>query len=85
AIADAREQAQRTAKQVGMKIDSVFAISPVTIPEIPSNMFPRTEERTIVTASNIPMQQDRVSSEYRLAPIEFSQSVHVIYLISLAK
>jgi uncharacterized protein YggE len=85
AIADARDQAERTVKQLGMKIDSVFAISPVTIPEIPSNMFPRTDERTIVTASNIPTQQDRVSSEYRLAPVEFSQSVHVIYLISPGK
>jgi len=68
-----------------MKIDSVFAVSPVTIPEITSNMFPRTDERTIVTASNIPNQQDRVASEYRLAPVEFSQSVHVIYLISPVK
>jgi uncharacterized protein YggE len=85
AIADARDQAERTVKQLGMKIDSVFAISPVTIPEIPSNMFPRTDERTIVKASNIPTQQDRVSSEYRLAPVEFSQSVHVIYLISPGK
>jgi uncharacterized protein YggE len=85
AIVDAREQAERTAKQLGMKIDSVFAISPVTIPEIPSNMFPRTDERTIVTTSNISTQQDRVSSEYRLAPVEFSQSVHVIYLISPGK
>ena len=85
AIADAREQAERTAKQLGMKIESVFAVSPVTIPEIPSTMFPRTDERTIVTASNIPSQQDRVASEYRLAPVESSQSVHVIYLISPAK
>ena len=85
AITDAREQAERTAKQLGMKIDSVFAVSPVTIPEISSTMFPRTDERTIVTASNIPNQQDRVASEYRLAPVGFSQSVHVIYLISPAK
>jgi uncharacterized protein YggE len=82
AIADAREQAKRTAKELDMKVDSVFAVSPVTIPEIQSTMFPRTDERTVVTASDIPSQQDRVASEYRLAPVGFSQSVHVIYLIS---
>ena len=86
AIADAQGQAEQTAKKLGMKIDSVFAISPVPIPEIQSTMFPTaTEERTIVTASNIPTQEDRVSSEYRLRPVEFSQSVHMIYLISPAK
>ena len=86
AISDARDQADATVKQLGMKIDSVFAVSPVTIPDITPSMFPRTtEERTIVTGSNIPTQQDRVASEYRLAPIDFSQSVHVIYLISPTK
>jgi uncharacterized protein YggE len=86
AISDARSQADATVKQLGMKVDSAFAISPVTIPDITPNMFPRnTEERTVVTGSNIPTQQDRVASEYRLPPVEFTQSVHVIYLISPAK
>src|SRR5439155_11019819 len=40
AVADARQQAEKTTKQAGMKIDSVFAISPVSIPEIESTMFP---------------------------------------------
>ncbi len=86
AISDARDQADATVKQLGMRVDSAFAVSPVTIPDITPSMFPRTtEERTIVTGSNIPTQQDRVASEYRLAPVDFSQSVHVIYLISPAK
>lgn len=85
AIADARQQAEKTAKQAGMKIDSVFAISPVSIPDIESTMFPKTDERVIVTGSNIPTKEDRVSSQYRLAPISLSQTVHIIYLISPMK
>ena len=84
AIADARQQAERMSNLLGTKIDSVFAISPVSIPEIPSYIFPR-DERTIVTGSNIPTKEDRVATDYRLAPVEFTQSVHVIYLISPAK
>jgi len=85
ALADARKQAEKTVKQMGMKIDSVFAISPVPIPEIQSTMFPKGAERVIVTGSNIPTTEDRVGPEYRLQPLSFSQSVHVIYLISPAR
>jgi hypothetical protein len=77
---------KKTVKQMGMKIDSVFAISPVPIPEIQSTMFPKSAlERVIVTGSNIPIREDRVGPEYRLQPLSFSQRVHVIYLISPAK
>jgi uncharacterized protein len=84
AIANAREQADKTLKQTGMKIDSVFAISPIPFPEIQTKIFGETE-RVIVTGSNIPTAQDRVPSEYRLAPVALSETVHVIYLISPAK
>jgi uncharacterized protein YggE len=85
AVAIARQQAEKTLKQTGMKIDSVFAISPVPIPEIASNMFPKAEDRVIVTGSNIPTAEERIASEYRLAAVYLSQSVHVIYLISPVK
>ena len=85
AVANAREQAEKTLKQTGMKIDAVFAVSPVSFPEIQSRIFPAENERTIVTASEIPTKGERVPSEYRLAPVTVSQSVHVIYLISPAK
>jgi len=57
-----------------MKIDSVFAVSPIWFPEIQGKIFPAQNERIIVTPS-----------EYRLAPIAVDQSVHFIYLISRAK
>ena len=38
--------------------------------------FPAKNERTIVTASEIPTKGERVPSEYRLAPIAVDQSVH---------
>jgi uncharacterized protein YggE len=85
AVANARERAEKTLKQTGMKIDSVFAVSPVSFPEIQGRIFPGEAERTIVTASEIPTKGERVPSEYRLAPVTVSQSVHVIYLISPAK
>jgi uncharacterized protein YggE len=57
ALANAHERAEKTLKPMNMKIDSVFAISPVPIPEISSTIFPKERagyERVIVTGSNIP-------------------------------
>jgi uncharacterized protein len=94
AVADARAEAERTLKNTGMKIDSIYAISPVPIPEITSRIFPKGEsttgtgadaENVIVTGSNIPTPEPRLPSEYRLTPVSFRQIVHVIYLISPAK
>ena len=67
----------------GVPLDSVFAISPIPIPEIVSGMFPKDRaegERTIVTGSNIPTAE--LASRYSLAPITITQIVHVIYLMS---
>lgn len=80
ALADARGQAEKSLKPMGMKIDSVFAISPIAWPEIERNMF-ANRERVIVTGSSAPEPEPR----YLVAPITISQSVHVIYLISPAK
>ena len=88
AMANAHERAEKTLKPVNMKIDSVFAISPVPIPEISSTIFPKERaevERVIVTGSNIPTAEEVSPSQYRLAPITVDQIVHVIYLISPAK
>lgn len=89
AVTNARADADRTLKNTGMKVDSIFAISPVGISEIASGMFPKggsaEVERVVVTGSNIPTAEERLPSEYRLTPISFSQVVHVIYLISPAK
>jgi uncharacterized protein YggE len=85
AVADARAQAEKTLKQTGMKIDSVFAVSPVAFPEIRGRIFPADSDRTIVTGSDILTKQDRVPSEYRLAPVSITQNIHVIYLISPTK
>jgi len=82
------KRAEKTLKPVNMKIDSVFAISPVPIPEISSTIFPKERaevERVIVTGSNIPTAEEVSPSQYRLAPITVDQIVHVIYLISPAK
>jgi uncharacterized protein YggE len=84
-LADARERAEKTLKTMGMKIDSVFGVSPVAFPEIRSRIFGEgSTERVIVTGSYI-ATGDMASSQYRLAPVSVSQSVHVIYLISPAK
>jgi len=88
ALANAHERAEKTLKPMNMKIDSVFAISPVPIPEISSTIFPKERtgaERVIVTGSNIPTAEEVPPSQYRLAPITVNQIVHVIYLISPVK
>jgi uncharacterized protein YggE len=84
ALADARERADKTLKPMGMKIDSVFAISPVPVPEIYGRFF-RSPERVIVTGSAVPTLEESGLPKFRLAPLTVSQSVHVIYLISPAQ
>lgn len=89
AIANAHEEAEKTLKALGMKTESVFAISPVPVLDIASTMFPkdRTDgaDRVIVTGSNIPTAEGGKPSQYHLAPVTITQIVHVIYLISAAK
>jgi uncharacterized protein YggE len=79
AIADARQRAERTAKEAGMKIQSVYAISPISIPDIEPTMFPRSD--MLPGAARQAAAGYQVSSQYHLAPIHLSQSVHMIYLI----
>lgn len=78
ALANARERADKTLKPMGMKIDSVFAVSPVPYAQIYTKIFSETE-KYIVTGSSAP------APEYHLGSIHFAQSAHVIYLISPAK
>lgn len=81
ALANAGERAEKTLKAMNMKIDSVFVISPVPVPEISSTIFPKDRagaERVIVTGSNIPTAEETRPSQYRLAPITVTQIIHVI-------
>lgn len=84
ALLNARERAEKTLKAINMKIDSVFAVSPVSFPEIHQRIFSRlpvaSYESAIGDATKRPDP-----TQYRLAPITISQSIHVIYLISPAK
>lgn len=83
AIANAREQAEKTLKPMGMKIDSVFAVSSIDFGEIRKE-FLSGGERVVVTGMNIPAPPDQ-PSEYRLEMIVIESTAHVIYLISPAK
>jgi len=83
ALANARERADKIAKPLGLKTDSVFAISPVQFPQIEGDIF-SSSERVVVTGALPPIQPE-AASHYRLAPVTVSQTVHVIYLISPAK
>ncbi|MDQ6764551.1 MAG: SIMPL domain-containing protein [Verrucomicrobiota bacterium] len=83
ALGNAREWAERTLKPTGMKIDSVYALSPVPFPEIQQKML-GSNERVVVTGSYAGQAQVD-PTKYRLDTIKVSQSVHVIYLISAAK
>ncbi len=81
ALADARTKAEKTLKTTGMKIRSVFAISPVNFPEISSRIF----GGSMVMQSAAYSERSKANpNQYRLAPVTVSQSVHVIYLIAPA-
>jgi uncharacterized protein YggE len=80
AMANARQQAERTAREAGMKIQSPYAISPVSIPEIEPTMLGKGD--VVYAMGRQAAAEYTVPSEYRLAPIHFSQSVHVIYLMA---
>jgi uncharacterized protein YggE len=85
ALANAREQAEKTVKPMNMKIDSVFAVSPVSFPEIETGIF--GSEGSSYTAGYKAAEVERVIAmpQYRFAPVKVTQSVHVIYLISPTK
>lgn len=83
AIADARTRAEKTLKPMGMKIDSVFAVSSIDFAEIKSK-FITSGERVVVTGSNIPAPPDE-PSQYRPEMVTITSTAHVIYLISAAK
>ena len=82
ALIKAREQAEKTLKEINMKIDSVFAVSPVAFNRIQYGIFGSgitAEYESALPAGSLN------ASVYRLPPITVSQSVHVIYLISPTK
>jgi uncharacterized protein YggE len=80
ALKNARERAEKTLQAVGMKIDSIFALSPVAFPEIRQKIWGYEQ-----SASQAPNEGFRILPQYRLAPVSINQNVHVIYLISPAK
>lgn len=80
ALSDARTRAEKTLKPIGMKINSVFALSPVNFPEISPRIFGSNQ-----VAGAYAQRMIANSDQYRLAPVTVRQSVHVIYLISPAK
>lgn len=83
AIANAREKAEKTLKPMGMKIDSVFAVSSIYFGDI-TGEFLEHGERVIVTGMNIPTPPD-TPSEYRLEMIRIESRAHLIYFISPVK
>ena len=86
ALANAREKADKTLKAMGMKIDSVYAVSTAPFQDVQQRMFAvMTTERVVVTGSYIPTGENAPASEYRLGPVSITQNIHVIYLISPAK
>jgi uncharacterized protein len=85
ALANARERAEKTLKEIGMKIDSVFAVSPVTFPEIKQKIFGSTEAIALRNAMPYQATAKPDPAHYRLAPVAVNQSVHVIYFISPSK
>jgi uncharacterized protein YggE len=84
ALTNAREQAERTVKQAGMKIDSVFAISPIPFLAVQGSIF--TEKGLPYERRHkIPTAEEVGPLSYMVAAVTEAQEVHVIYLISPAK
>lgn len=82
ALANAHEQADKTLKALNMKVDSVFAVSPVSFPEIETGIFGAEVVRSPYATAEV--ERVIVTPQYRFAPVKVTQRVHVIYLISPA-
>jgi uncharacterized protein YggE len=82
ALANARDQADKTLKPLNMKIDSVFAVSPVAFPEIEAGILGASRYAGAMQQSEV--ERVIVTPQYRFAPVRVTQRVHVIYLISTA-
>jgi uncharacterized protein YggE len=85
ALANAHERAEKTLQTMGMKIDSVFGVSAAPFREVQSRMFPDSSTERVIVTGNYISSSGLSPSEYRLAPVKISHSIHVIYLISPAK
>lgn len=85
ALANARERAEKTLKPMNMKIDSVFALSPVGFLEIENRIFGEENVTRLGVRSAQAGLPASTGAQYQVAPIKVSQSVHVIYLISPTK
>ncbi len=85
ALKNARNEADRMAKAAGMKVDSVWAISPEAFPNIQNRMLGADSRSVPAVAQGPADNKADAPPEYRLAPVTFSQSVHAIYLISPVK
>ena len=86
ALKNARAEAEKMVKAAGMKVDSVWAISPEHFPTVQNRMLGMNfHEFTSASTSAAKQEKAETAPEYRLWPVQFSQSVHVIYLISPAK
>jgi uncharacterized protein YggE len=83
ALADARMKAETSIKSIGMKIDAVFAVAPISPVEIEHNIFGEITRLGVRGAELA--ERTAPSPEYRLAPVTINQEAHVIYLISPAK
>lgn len=83
ALINAREQADKTLGALKMKIDSIFAISPVAFPEIESGICGVSRYASGMQQPEV--ERVIVTPQYRFAPIRVTQRVHVIYLISPVK
>ena len=84
ALKNARAEADKMAKAAGMKVDSVWALSPEPFPLIKNRILGVLVSTTSL-ASGASDKKAEAPPEYRLAPVTFSQNVHAIYLISPAK
>jgi len=83
ALNDARERAEKTLKSLNMRIDSIFAVSPIAFPEIEREIF--GPGSTVAGVRGGLAERADETPQYRVAPITVTQEVHVIYLISPAK
>jgi hypothetical protein len=70
---------------MNMKIDSVFALSPVGFLEIENRIFGEENVTRLGVRSTEAGLPASTGAQYQVAPLKVSQSVHVIYLISPAK
>lgn len=84
ALQNARAQAEIIAKQSGMRLKGVFAVSPVSFPTILNDLFQTGDAHYGGMAFGMSRAAAPENTLYSFPPVKVASTIHVIYLLEPA-